>query len=91
MAKEKRYTVAKNLIETGGIKTVSDLLTILDKKAIYKDVMSPVRFDTLIADPSQFRFSDAYAIAAAIGTDEMAIIQLIHNEWVSRKRRKAGR
>jgi hypothetical protein len=70
MAKEKRYTVAKNLIETGGIKTVSDLLTILDKKAIYKD--------------------DAYAIAAVIGTDEMAIIQLIHNEWLSRKRKKPG-
>jgi hypothetical protein len=88
MAKDKRYTVAKNLIETGAIKTVRDLLEVMDKKAIYKDVMSPVRFDTLIADPAQFRFSDAYRIAEIIGVEERLVIDLIHAEYLSRKRKR---
>jgi hypothetical protein len=89
MAKEKRYTVAKNLIEIGGIKTISDLLEVMDKKAIYQDIpASPIRFNALLADPSQFRFSDAYAIAAAIGVEEKLIIDLIHAEYLSRKRKR---
>jgi hypothetical protein len=88
MAKQERYKVAQNLIQTGGIKTVSELLTLLDKKAIYADIMSPERFDTLLVDPSQFRFSDAYAIAAKLGVEDMEIIQLVHNEYLSHKKKR---
>ena len=88
MAKQERFKVAKKLIETGAIKTISDLLGLVDKKAIYKNIpASAIRFDKLVADPSQFRFSDAYAIAATIGVDEKLVLDLIHNEWLSRKKK----
>jgi hypothetical protein len=88
MAKDSTYNVAKNLIQNGSIKTVRDLLEVMDKKGIYKDIMSPIRFDTLLVYPSQFRFSDAYAIASKLGVEEMEIIQLIHNEYLSRKKKR---
>lgn len=89
MAKQKSFKVAKNLIETGGIKNISQLLEIVDKKAIYKGIpATPIRFNNLVADPPQFRFSDAYAIAATIGVDEKLVIDLIHNECVSRRKRR---
>ncbi len=89
MAKQASFKVAKNLIEKGDIKTISELLEIVDKKAIYKNIpASAIRFNNLVADPPQFRFSDAYAIAATIGVDEKLLLDLIHNECLSRKKKR---
>ena len=89
MPKEKRYKSAKNQIEGGYIKTLTDLLDVLDKTPLSKDIhSSPVRFNKLLSNPALFTFQDAYSIAEVIGVDEKLILDIIHNEWVSRRKRK---
>ncbi len=41
-----------------------------------------------IDSPSLFTFQDAYAIAEVIGVDEKLIIDLVHNEWLSKRKKK---
>jgi len=89
MPKEKRYRAAKNQIEGGYIKTLTDLLDVLDKTPLSKDIhTSAVRFNKLILNPALFTFQDAYNIAEIIGVDEKLILEIIHSEWVSRKKKK---
>ncbi len=58
-------------------------------KHSYGDIStSAVRFNKLIDNPGLFQFQDAYAIASVIGVDEKLIIELIHAEWLSKKRKR---
>jgi hypothetical protein len=89
MAKPERFKVAKRLIENGSVKTLRDLLELVDKRHIYMDIpTSAIRFNKLIDNPEQFMFRDAYAIAVTIGVDEKLILDLIHAEYLSRKKKK---
>lgn len=78
MAKKDRYTVAKNLILDGSIKTIRELLAVVDKTPLALDIKTaPARLNKLIANPALFQFEDAYKIAALIGVDERLIVDLI--------------
>lgn len=89
MAKKDRYTVAKSLIENGSVKTIRDLLTVIDKTPLAKDVrVSAVRFNKLIANPALFMFQDAINIAEVLGVDPKLIIDLIYADIAKGKRKK---
>jgi hypothetical protein len=89
MAKQEPFRVAKNLIESGGIKTISDLLEIVDKRAIYKDIpTSAIRFNKLLDNTELFTFGDAYKIAQTIGLYPKLILDIIHSDWLFRRKRK---
>lgn len=88
MAKDDRYKVAKNLILDGSVKTIRDLLTIVDKTPLARDIRtSPARLNKLIGNPALFMFGDCYAIAAVIGVDEKLIVDLVYAERKVKKRK----
>jgi hypothetical protein len=89
MAKQNKYQLAKSLIESGGIKNIQNLLAVVDKTPLSKDIKTTAeRFNTLIADPLQFRFSDCIAIADVLQVDPERIIALVYAEILSKKKRK---
>jgi hypothetical protein len=89
MAKKDRYSVAKSLIEGGSITNVRDLLAIIDKTPLSRDVhISPIRFNKLISDPTQFMMSDCISIADVIGVDPKLIVDLVYAEILLHKRKR---
>jgi hypothetical protein len=90
MPKKKGYTTAKKLIPKGEITNVSELLDIVDKTPLSKDIKTtPERFNKLIEDPTLFEFGDAINIANVIGVDEKALIDMVYAEiLLKRKKRK---
>jgi hypothetical protein len=89
MPKEDKYHLAKSLMEGGNIKTVRDLLAVLHKTVLSKDIkVTPVRFNKLIDNPQLFMFQDALAIAEVIGVDPKKIIDIITTEVLTRKRKR---
>jgi hypothetical protein len=89
MAKDDRYRLAKSLIESGGIKNVRDLLGILDKTPLAKDIkVTPERFNKLIDNPVLFMMQDCIGIAEVIGVDPKLIIDIVYAEIMSKKKKR---
>jgi hypothetical protein len=89
MAKEDKYRIAKSLILNGSIKTVRDLLGIIDNTPLSKDVKTtPIRFNGLIDNPESFTFRDCIAIAETLQVDAKLIIDIVYREILSRKKKR---
>ncbi len=89
MTKDKRYKVVNNLISTGYIKTFRELLDTIPKTTIAKDLgMHHQTFQKMIDNPERITFKDAFRIAAMIGCEEMAIINLIYQQCIEDKKSK---
>jgi hypothetical protein len=68
---------------------LQNLLDVLDKTPLSKDIYtSAVRLNKLILNPALFTFQGAYSIAEVIGVDEKTMVDIIHNECVSKKKKK---
>ena len=89
MAKEDKYRIAKSLILSGNIKTVRDLLGIVDKTPLSKDVgTTAIRFNGLIDNPENFTFHDCIAIAEVLQVDPKLIVDMVYREMLSKKKRR---
>lgn len=92
MPKSRGLNIAKKLILSGDITNLTELLEVIDKTPLAREMKtSPERLNKLLDNPALFLFQDAYNIAALIGVDEKMIIDIIHNQYVSdhnRKRKK---
>ena len=89
MAKENKYRLAKNLIEAGSLKTLQDLLAVVDKTPLSRDIkVTPERFNNLLVNPVDFRFSDCIAIADIIQVDPHQIIGLVYAEILLKKKKR---
>lgn len=89
MAVNQRYSTAKKLIEGNSITNLSELFDIIDRTPLAKSIKtSPDRLNKLIDNPALFLFQDAYNIAQLIGVDEKAIVDIIHNQYLTDKKSK---
>ena len=87
MINEPPFSTARKLILSGQIKDLSELLETIKKTTLAKAMKTgPERFNKLIDNTELFLFKDAYTIAELIGVDEKAILDLIHNQYVTNKK-----
>ncbi|HVU94833.1 MAG TPA: hypothetical protein VHE34_06390 [Puia sp.] len=86
---ENKYLTAKQLLLSGKIKTLSELLAIVDKTPFSRHAKTtPERFNKMIENPALFRMGDIYNMAQVIGVDDKLLVDLVHNEYVKRRRRR---
>lgn len=89
MTKDKRYTLVKNQISGGYVKTFSEIFDIIPKTVVSIDLkIHNVRFNNLLNDVSRFELGDLYRIAALIDVDEKAILDLAHAQYIADKKTK---
>jgi hypothetical protein len=89
MTKDKRYTLVKNQISGGYVKTFSEIFDIIPKTVVSIDLkIHNVRFNNLLNDVSRFELGDLYRIAALIDVDEKTILDLAHTQYLSEKKTK---
>ena len=81
MAKPKGTNIAKKLFLSGDIKTLADLLEVIEPTPLSRSIgTSPARFNKLIANPALFTFQDLYAIADLIEVDRKLVADLLFIE-----------
>jgi hypothetical protein len=86
---ETNYLTAKSLINSGKIKTLSELIAIIDKTPFARlSKTTPERFNKMIEDPALFRMGDIYNMAQVIGVDDKLVVDLVHNEYVKRRKKR---
>jgi plasmid maintenance system antidote protein VapI len=87
MAKHKGYAIAKKLILSGDVKTFRELIDVVPKTAIAKDLgMHLQTFSKMLAQPQLFTFKVAYRIASLLDVDEKTVLDLIHAEHLLHKK-----
>ena len=89
MVRDKRYTVVKNLIQSGHITLFSQIFDVVPKSVMYKDLgMNNARFTNLMENVELFVINDLFRIAALIDTDKMKVLEIIFNQYqVDNKKR----
>ncbi len=78
MIKDKRYFALKTYMESGKIKSFSEIFDIVPKSTIVKDSgISYVRLNKKIFHPEKFTLKDLTSIARAIGVDSIKLFELV--------------
>lgn len=86
---KNNYLVARTLLNSGEIKTVSALLEVLDKTPFSRDAKTtPERFNRMLDNLALFRFGDVANMAQVLGVDEEKILDLFYKEYVKRRKKK---
>jgi len=87
MTKDKRYTLVKNQISGGYIKTFREIFDIIPKTVVGKDLkIHNVRFGNMLNDTTLLELGDLYRIAALIDVDEKIILDLAHAQYLADKK-----
>ena len=82
---------AKKLVVTGGVQTLTDLLVDVETTSFSVEAKtSPARLRRILADLSLLRLEDAYHMSQVIGVDDKPILDMAHNEYVKRRRKKGS-
>lgn len=94
MAKDRRYITVKNLISGGYITTFREIFDTIPKSVIAADLgFNNTRMNKLLDNIDRFIVRDLFKIASLIEVEEILIMRLICNEYVTEKkskRKKAG-
>jgi hypothetical protein len=89
MANNTRIKIAKDLIETGKLKSFQDIFIYASRTDIAKRMgINYTRFCTLVKNPKRFRYEETYSIAHIFQVSARAISELIHNQIDTRKPEK---
>jgi hypothetical protein len=89
MTKDKRYTLVKNQISGGYVKTFREIFEIIPKTVVSKDLkIHNLRFGNMLNDMARFELGDLYRIAALIEVDEKIILDLAHAQYLADKKGK---
>jgi len=89
MANQTRYQVAKKLVQAGQIKVYSGLFDVIPRKPLSRAIgTTPERMAKLIDNPELFMLRDIYNTAHLIDVDEKLVIDLVHAEYLSKRKRK---
>jgi hypothetical protein len=89
MANEKRYTVVKNQILGGYLKTLREVFDIVPKTVVAKDMkIHNMRFADLIDNVQLFKLDEIYRLAALIGIDEKPLLDIVHAQYMQDKKGK---
>jgi len=80
---------AKTMIESGQVKSLPQLLLIIEKTPFSKDAQTtPERFSRCLDNMSLFRFGDIHNMAQALDVDDKAILDIFYNEFLKQLRKK---
>jgi hypothetical protein len=87
--KDKRFSIAAKLIRTNEIKTFSEIIDIVPKTVVAKELgINPERFNRLLATIDLFVIKDLVKLAEVLEVDTIAVLHLVDNELPKRKARK---
>jgi hypothetical protein len=87
--KDKRFGIAAKLIRTNEIKTFSEIIDIVPKTVVAKELgINPERFNRLLATIDLFVVKDLVKLAEVLEVDTIAVLHLVDNELPKRKARK---
>lgn len=76
--KDKRYSALKAYIESGGIKSFTELFDIVPKSIFVRDTgINYVRLTNKINNPEKFTVKDILVLSDLIGADSRKIYDLI--------------
>ncbi len=92
MTKDKRYTVVKNLISGGHLKSFQAIFEIIPKTVVLKDLhIHNQRFNDMLDDVSLFLLLELYELADLLEVDGKIIIDLAHDQYMADQKRKGKR
>jgi hypothetical protein len=89
MEKDVRYSTIKKLIQTGDIKTLTEIFDkeIITKTKVRKDLgIHNQRFNKLLEHPNKFLLDDLFRFAELIDLDEKSVVDLAINQWQQQKK-----
>ena len=87
--KDKRFSIAAKLIRTNEIKTFSEIIDIVPKTVVAKELgINPERFNRLLATIDLFVIKDLVRLAEVLEVETIAVLHLVDNELPKRKPRK---
>jgi hypothetical protein len=82
------YSIAKELILAGKLKSLEELTLILKKTNLAADMpTSPKRLNRLLDNPGLFTIEDAYTIAALIGVSGKQVLDVLNAEYLAKKKK----
>ena len=91
---EKRhaqYQSAKSLFDAGQMKTVTQLLSVVNKTTFSKDAgTTPERFKRILHDFSIATLGDFYRMSQVLDVDEKLIMMLFYNNYVEQRRNESN-
>lgn len=82
----KGYKTAKILIEGGQIKEFHEIFEYVPKTAVKRDLgINYTRFQKLLKRVQGFKLEELFMLSRLIGVDEITMIQLTCNEYLTTK------
>ncbi|MDP4216296.1 MAG: hypothetical protein Q8927_08840 [Bacteroidota bacterium] len=89
MAKDRRYSTVKVLIETGNIKSFAGIFDHIPKSVVYADLgMNYTRFTKLLSNPALFTLQELITLAGFMGIDPKIIIEMAYTQHLTGKKTK---
>jgi len=90
MAVDEKFKVAKELIESGNLKTFRDIFLYVPKTEIAKRLgINYTRFLNLVQNPKRLRYEETYSIANILQVQAKTISDLVHKQIDFKKPDKA--
>jgi hypothetical protein len=89
MVKDRRYAALKTYIDSGAIKSFTEIFDIIPKTTFVRDSgINYVRLTNKINNPEKFTVKDIVAISKLIGVDSRKLYDLIASAVEKSKRKK---
>ena len=84
--RQAQYQSAKALLDAGKMKSVAQLLTVVNKTPFSKEVgTTPERIDRIMADFSIASLGDFYRMSRVLDVDETVLMHLFLNDYVKQR------
>lgn len=90
MSKDARYTTIQDLILKGYITSLREIFEkeLISRSRVARDLgLNPGRFTRNLQHPERFILKDLHAFAALIGIENMAIMQLVNNDYEANQKK----
>jgi len=92
MERDNRYQGVKALIEKGQLKELTEILDIIPKTTLKKDLeISNYRMASILAHVEMVTMNEIYAMSSLFDVEFITIVMLIHNEYVRKKNKRLDR
>lgn len=89
MAKDSKYSLVKKYIESGALKTFSEIFATLNISTLISDTgINHSRLTSKIKDPQKFSVKDIIKFSELIEIDSRKVFDLIANELAVQQQKK---
>jgi hypothetical protein len=92
MPKDKRYNITKLLIQSGDVKSLSEVFDIIPPSVVARDFgTNYTRFTKLAANPELFRLKEIYTLAELFEVDPLKMMALTHATYLKKNAKRKSR